>query len=64
MGKLQINKDLYDNESKVTKVLSISIKPLKLLIKNTGQILLIDGPRLTSSDQEEFMDVLEEIMKN
>ncbi|HZX11383.1 MAG TPA: TlpA disulfide reductase family protein [Acidobacteriota bacterium] len=55
---------LYDIESKVTKKFGISKTPLKILINNKGKIILIDRVRITSSEQEEFIEILYEITKN
>jgi len=55
---------LNDVESKVTKMFGISKTPLKVLIENTGKILLVDRVRTISSEQEEFIEILDEVIKN
>lgn len=55
---------LWDIEYEVTKKFGINKTPLKVLINDEGKILLIDRVRVTSSDQEDFIKILDEIIGN
>lgn len=54
---------LYDVESKVIKEFGISKTPLKVLIDDMGEILMVDDVRITLSEQEEFIKELNKILR-
>jgi peroxiredoxin len=49
---------LYDKDSKITNMFNIKKTPMKILINNSGKVLLADESRSNRFEQKEFIKML------
>lgn len=54
---------LHDRDSNVTQAFGIKNTPLKILVDQTGRIILADPVRLTENEKQEFMNSLDSYVK-
>jgi len=49
---------LYDRSSEVKQIFGIHDTPMKILVDNTGRILLSDSVRISSEEKKEFLETV------